>query len=405
MSNSMPPDEARDVSLKARASENPLHALMPPEPDGETLARIWHAVEPQLTPTSEQRLAAELRAVTLPEPDSATLNRIWLKTARELREPQRRALAPFALRYAAIVAALVLFLIVSVNGLSASALPGSPLYGVKRFGEVAREVFAWNDAARAQLALERADARLDEARKLIAQNAPPALVRQTLMDAIQEVNVAAPFVAPHEIENRQQQLSTIVRESGIPFPDAAQDLIQTPTPFVSPTSIASATRARSTATPTPTRGANTATATLPADATFVVTALPSQTFVPTLGFTPTWTRSITNSLTPPSQTPTGVNTPTPLVAIPTLPINATGTANTPNATALPTDPSTIPTDTIPTIAPPTIAPPTIPPPTIPPPTIVPPTIVPPTLPLPTIPPPTLPLPTVPLPIADSFNAL
>ncbi len=402
MSSSMPPDEPRDVLNMARASKNPLHALTPPEPDAETLARIWRAVEPQLTPTPEQRVVRDLRAVPLREPDAATLNRIWHKTAREMRAPQKRALVPLALRHAAAFVAIVAVLLISVNALSAHALPGDPLYSAKRFGENVRVVFTRSDAERAQFALERADARLAEARKLAAQNASPALLRQTIAEAVNELNFAAPFVPSQEILNRREQLSNVSHQSG-----AVPDLIETPTPFVSPTILATATRVpatatpRSSATPLPTQRVNTATA------TFVSTASPLPTLVPTLVSTPP-PRILTESPTP-LTLPTQVATHTPAVSVPTLPLNATGTPNTPNPPTLPTNtpvvPTSIiptvnaPTDSIPTVSVPTVSVPTVPVPTVPQPTAVVPTVSAPTVSVPTLPPPTVPVPTAPNPTA------
>jgi hypothetical protein len=75
-----------------------------------------------------------------------------------------------------LAAAVVLF--VGLTGLgtaTAGSLPGEPFYGVKRLGENARLLFAFDPADRADLSLRYGERRLDEMRRLAEEGRPVPL--------------------------------------------------------------------------------------------------------------------------------------------------------------------------------------------------------------------------------------
>lgn len=402
------PESPRALQDEPRAAKNPLHALTPPEPDDATLARVWQAVEPQLTLTPEQRVARRLDAVSLAEPDRATLNRVWGKTARQLRERRPRVI-PVIWQSAASVTLVLFIVLLSVNALAASALPGDPLYGIKRAGEQARASLATNDTARAQFELSLADVRLDEARALVDRRAATALVAQALAEAKENLDAATPFVPPNEIGARLQRLDSFVEQ--IPEPYRNETQIFVPTATVAPT-LPPATPLLA----TPQIPSATAVATLTRAPTSPSTAA-STTVVPTSNptVTPTGTgTALVDSETPthaPTDVPPGVipsstivPTTTPILSVPTSPGRGTAVPSTPGVPAppietpiLPIQTLPIPTLPIPTLPLPTVQVPTFAAPTAQLPTLQIPTPVIPTLPLPTLPKPTLVIPTLPVP--------
>lgn len=121
-------------------------------------------------------MAAEAPAVRDPEPPVAEIATavIDLAAARKRKATQR-----------AYTAAAVGSIVLGTAGIAAAAenaLPGSPLYGVKRAIESVELSFATSDTARGQDLLDQAQTRLGEV-KALSQNAGPAntaLIQQTL---------------------------------------------------------------------------------------------------------------------------------------------------------------------------------------------------------------------------------
>ncbi len=125
----------------------------------------------QLMALAARRRAARVRAAT---PSWLARLSLGLSGARE-------RLMPESLRYrrvwsgalGASLAVLVLFVGVSGMGsASASSLPGQPFYHVKRLGESAQMLFAFDPVRRAELNLKYTERRLQEMRQLGDQEQP-----------------------------------------------------------------------------------------------------------------------------------------------------------------------------------------------------------------------------------------
>lgn len=70
--------------------------------------------------------------------------------------------------FATVAACLVMFVgVAGIGTAAASSLPGEPFYGMKRLGENARMLFAFDPVARADLNLRFSERRLDEIRDLV----------------------------------------------------------------------------------------------------------------------------------------------------------------------------------------------------------------------------------------------
>ncbi|GAA4658986.1 MULTISPECIES: DUF5667 domain-containing protein [Amycolatopsis] len=108
------------------------------------------------------------------KPDAATRERIKDGILERLAEQERQRPSRRRRILAEVLAAAVA-LVVALGGigllLSRNALPGDPLYGVKRAGESAELGLAFGDSAKAQKHLEFAANRLDELKALAGADA------------------------------------------------------------------------------------------------------------------------------------------------------------------------------------------------------------------------------------------
>jgi hypothetical protein len=116
-------------------------------------------------------LAVDLRRDLAPRPvDSARRQRVWARLAPRLEKPRRGWLPSFRPAYvlAALAVAIVCTLGTTTAYASGGALPGDPLYAVKRGVEQARLVISTTEAGDAALMAAFADRRVAEIEQLAA---------------------------------------------------------------------------------------------------------------------------------------------------------------------------------------------------------------------------------------------
>lgn len=160
-----------------------------------------------------------LRTAPIPDPEMEAVNRAWfLGHAVRLRE-ERRAQAERGwsrvggqLRHGLVRAALVVVLLLAVGSgaasVSASSLPGSPLYSVKLAAEDLRLALTWNPAARVQLSLRFALERTSEILRLAKEGrAPDKAVVVRLED---QLHLAIAAAASIENEQRRGLLEQLI---------------------------------------------------------------------------------------------------------------------------------------------------------------------------------------------------
>lgn len=142
---------------------------------------------PRFTADLRDRLLAEGSLLPSAESDARPGGAREIRLGHlRLTEIRRRDPAGLggALRPATVVAGL-LASVVALVMVSASALPGDALYGVKRRLESAQVALTWSDSARGAALLDDAGTRLDEAERLIARSGgKPADVRAELEIAL-----------------------------------------------------------------------------------------------------------------------------------------------------------------------------------------------------------------------------
>ncbi len=147
----------------------------PPEDSyGEPAAainRVFMEVTPRLSPTAKARHLAQLEA----------------RMQKQAQVRKDRSVRPFGtmLRWVqvAAVAIVVVLLANGISSVSASSLPGSPLYAVKRLTEQGNFLFAPTSGERARVWMNLASVRLAEAQQLAANH---SRVEPELLDAIEE---------------------------------------------------------------------------------------------------------------------------------------------------------------------------------------------------------------------------
>lgn len=170
-----------------------------------------------------------------PDPDDAARERIRTDILKRLDEGKRPAPSRRRRILAEVLAAAVAVLI-ALGGiglvLSKGALPGDPLYGIKRVGESAELGLAFGDSAKAQKHLEFAANRLDELRAL--GHADPADYQSTLADFQHEARTGTEEFTVLALQNGGPQLDELrtwaqtqsakltAVQSAIPTPAAAQ---------------------------------------------------------------------------------------------------------------------------------------------------------------------------------------
>lgn len=389
---------------------------MPPREPTDTHPRVKEPTQTNPLPIHDRNL---LSAYAPPDVTEETLERIWQRVRREIQTPDApsarpvRNLLPVPVRVGLAAAIVLVLALVTANSLAAQALPGSPLYLIKQGSENLRWVFALTTANRAQLALELADARSEEAARLVAQGGPPAVVAETLTQEWSLLAFAASF-APGAAQERVQRSAEMIARWNDSYRLPAQQAIptwRTDTPPPTPTLPAAIPLTVPLTTPVTTQEPSAAPTELRATPTTGITA---PTSIASVTAAPAPRATFTRAASPlPISTRTPLPQPTPSSVIQTLaPIQPTVTSSIvspPTLAPPPTPPAPtvpLPTAKLPTVPPPptlplppTSVPPTLPPPpTVPIPTLPPATVPPPpTVPLPTVLPPTLPVPTLPRP--------
>jgi hypothetical protein len=152
------------------------------------------AVESDKELAKYAHLAAEIsRVITEESPRLSTaahVRNLALLRARSTQKRAARRLDAAWLLHAAPrwvqIAAVAIIVVIIANGItvaSASSLPGSPLYAVKRLAEQSNVLFAPTAGERARIWMDLASRRLDEVQRLLAQQ--PRVDPGTL-DAIDE---------------------------------------------------------------------------------------------------------------------------------------------------------------------------------------------------------------------------
>ena len=327
-----------------------LRRLQPGEPDASMRERVWRRIRPHVDESPVAMVAARLKTLSPPDPSPAVSDRVWDRLQAEMKEDKRerrpviapplpvRRGASGARRLHPALAVSVLVLVITlatVNSVAQAALPGTPLYPVKRGWENAQFALTLTPTARAELALALADRRLAEAQSLVAQGSDPALVAQAVAAALGNLNYAAAYLPAAEVAPHANALEAEV--SGWPeayeIPAGPLELLSTATP--GPQSTLATVVATSGLQATQSAATSTPALTLPP----VSTSLPAASATPvppTAGASPV----------PPSATqPAPTATPTPLLGLP-----------------LPTLP--LPTLPLPTLPLPTLVVPTLPLPTL-----------------------------------------
>jgi uncharacterized protein DUF5667 len=144
-------------------------------------------------------------------PDAAARERIRSGILERFSEPERRAPSRRRRVLANVLAAAVVVL-VALGGigllLSKDALPGHPLYDIKRAGESAELGLAFGDSATAEKYLKFAATRLDELAAL--GPADPAAYISTLIDFQREAATGTAQFIMLAVQNGQRQLEQLV---------------------------------------------------------------------------------------------------------------------------------------------------------------------------------------------------
>ncbi|MEO8391873.1 MAG: DUF5667 domain-containing protein [Chloroflexota bacterium] len=244
---------------------------------------------PPVTPDPLVNLAAEVAKLSLPTLSSSASSRIEARMLaafdeqyrpRIVERPRRRA--PSVLSWALIASLALVVLLVGLTPAVAASLPGEPLYSVKQLYEKVELSTATTSAAKANVYLQQADRRAQEALTLLERNQfDPTLVTAALSNItaagksaddvrasarlrgkVLEVNSLVSFVlqnaqesgltspaniAPLNQQVRQNEHSDLL----LPLPTAIPSLTATPTSTQMPTLAATSTSTPS-ATPSPT---------------------------------------------------------------------------------------------------------------------------------------------------------
>lgn len=180
---------------------------------------------------NEEAAINRLRQIRPNEPDPATLDRIWRRVAQgtshqvPYRAPSPRRI--ITLRWATAAIALILVILSALGWASASALPDSPLYPIKRVREAVQWQLAVSQPDRARLALSLADLHFSEAETLVAKGASPELSMQALKDSLAYLDAAANFGLKEEITERLREIQRQVRAWPPDYQVAAKNLLET----------------------------------------------------------------------------------------------------------------------------------------------------------------------------------
>lgn len=185
----VPQDRAlRDDLRLVRA----LRRVQPPAKEAhDAHARVATLLQEQMADSSHQGDAATLMEAASPSP---------IRFSRQ-RHPAR---APRLARVALAAAALLLLVCVAgwrISTAAASALPGSPLYGVKRGEELLALDTAWSDQRRGAVLAVIADHRLAEMRSEAAKHDDglvQSLAREFDSTMRQLISLTATMTARHE---------------------------------------------------------------------------------------------------------------------------------------------------------------------------------------------------------------
>jgi hypothetical protein len=145
-----------------------------------------------------------------PHPDDAARERIRSDVLKRLDEGTKPAPSRRRRALAEVLAAAVAILI-ALGGIgllmSKNALPGDPLYGIKRVGESAELGLTFGDSGKAQKHLEFASNRLDELRAL--GQADPADYRSSLADFQREARAGTEAFTVLAMQNGGPQLDEL----------------------------------------------------------------------------------------------------------------------------------------------------------------------------------------------------
>lgn len=186
-----------------------------------------HAVQPRPAFSADlrERLMTAARTELVPDPTA---------TVRVLRPtvPARR-------RFGAVAASLVIVgTAAGAAAASTDALPGDPLYPVKRGTEQVGTSFSVGDARKGRSQLEHAGTRLDEARELIAKDADDRLVVGALRDFQAEAVAGSErLFEAYDAEQRDDDVA-VVRSFAATQMGAVDDLAQAdPDPVVAATLV------------------------------------------------------------------------------------------------------------------------------------------------------------------------
>ncbi len=340
-----------------------LRRLQPGEPDASTRERVWRRIRPHVDESPAAMVAARLKSLSPPDPSAAVSDRVWDRLQAEIKvdKRQRRPVIapPLPVRRAAagarrlhpglaVAAMVVIVTLTAVTSVAQAALPGTPLYPVKRGWEAAQWALTLSPERRAELALFLADRRHAEAESLVAQGQDPALVAQTLAAALANLDYAADYLPAGEVAPYLNALQADARQWPDRYegPAAVLDLLATATPAdviltatVAPTGDLLATVAGPTPTPAltlppvatvlpvltatpvpptagPTQSQPAPTQSAPTATPTPLLGLPLPTLLlPTLGLPPLFPTA-----TPTPQGATPPPTRTPIIVLPTLPI-------------------------------------------------------------------------------------
>ena len=144
------------------------------------LLRVAAEDTPRLSAVSRSRGLVQLRASAAKKRRNSRPNALWFL---------------FTVPHWAQAAAAVIILGIALTGVtraSADALPGAPLYGVKRFTEGSQLLIESSPGERARLSLDFANRRLDELQRVIAnkQSVDPAAldaIDESILRALNEI--------------------------------------------------------------------------------------------------------------------------------------------------------------------------------------------------------------------------
>jgi hypothetical protein len=176
------------------------------------ISRVLTEESPRLTTAAESRHLAQLRARAKAKRGGPSLSFRWLLHA-----------APRWAQVAA-VAVVVVLLANGITVASASSLPGSPLYPVKRLAEQSNVFFTPTAGERALIWMDLASRRLDEVQRVLAIQPrvdPKALddIDESILHALTEI---AATRGPERIALLKQIIQLSLREQNV-LDDLAQE--------------------------------------------------------------------------------------------------------------------------------------------------------------------------------------